>query len=89
MADNIQVRLVNVEFLRPGPPQNELLSPLTQYLAVCGDAGAGVLHFNYRTRYNDAWARPDLQNKHGYTTSYRKDDQASTIVALLPAGGGA
>jgi hypothetical protein len=43
MADNIQVRLVNVEFLRPGPPQNQLLSPLTQYLALCGDAGAGVV----------------------------------------------
>jgi len=47
MADNIQVRLVNVEFLRPGPPQNQLLSPLTQYLAVCGDAGAGVVTVPY------------------------------------------
>ena len=48
-----------------------------------------VLHFNYRTRFNDVWARPDLQERHGYTTNYRKDDQASTTVALLPAGGGA
>ena len=47
MADNIQVRLVNVEFLRPGPPHNQLLSPLTQYLAVCGDAGAGVVTVPY------------------------------------------
>src|SRR5216117_2331402 len=47
MADNIQVRLVNAEFLRPGPPQNQLLSPLTQYLAVCGDAGAGVVTVPY------------------------------------------
>ncbi len=47
MASNIQVRLVNVEFLRPGPPQNQLLSPLTQYLAVCGDAGAGVMTVPY------------------------------------------
>ena len=48
-----------------------------------------VLHFNYRTRFNDVWARPDLQERHGYTTTYRKDDQASSTVALLPAGGGA
>ena len=47
MAENIQVRLVNVEFLRPGPPQNQLLSPLTQYLAVCGDAGAGIMTVPY------------------------------------------
>ena len=48
-----------------------------------------VLHFNYRTRYNDVWARPDLQERYGYATNYRKDDQASGTVALLPAGGSA
>lgn len=47
MAQSIQVRLVNVEFLRPGPPQNQLLSPLTQYLAICGEAGAGVVTVPY------------------------------------------
>jgi beta-lactamase superfamily II metal-dependent hydrolase len=47
MAQSIEVRLVNVEFLRPGPPQNQLLSPLTQYLAICGDAGAGVVTVPY------------------------------------------
>lgn len=47
MAETLQVRLVNVEFLRPGPPHNQLLSPLTQYLAVCGDAGAGVVTVPY------------------------------------------
>lgn len=38
-----KVRTVEVEFLRPGPPQNQLLSPLTQYLAICEDAGAGTV----------------------------------------------
>ena len=47
MAESIEVRLVNVEFLRPGPPQNQLLSPLTQYLAICGDSGAGVVTVPY------------------------------------------
>ena len=28
-----------------------------------------VLHFNYRTRFNDVWARPDLQERHGYTAT--------------------
>ena len=41
------VPAVNVEFLRQGPPQNQLLSPLTQYLAICGDAGAGVVNVPY------------------------------------------
>jgi hypothetical protein len=43
MPDDVQIRLVNVEFLRPGPPHNQLLSPLTQYLAICGDSGAGTV----------------------------------------------
>jgi CHAT domain len=47
MADEISVRAVNVEFLRPGPPHNQLLSPLTQYLAICGDSGAGVVKVPY------------------------------------------
>jgi beta-lactamase superfamily II metal-dependent hydrolase len=47
MPEDVPIRLVNVEFLRPGPPHNQLLSPLTQYLAVCGDAGAGVVTVPY------------------------------------------
>lgn len=40
----MKIKRVNVEFLRPGPPQNQLLSPLTPYLVTCGDSGAGVVH---------------------------------------------
>jgi len=47
MTEPIQIRTVAVEFLRAGPPHNQLLSPLTQYLAVCGDAGAGVVTVPY------------------------------------------
>ncbi|MEO8751895.1 MAG: CHAT domain-containing protein [Casimicrobiaceae bacterium] len=47
MTDEIQIRTVTVEFLRAGPPHNQLLSPLTPYLVVCGDAGAGVVHVPY------------------------------------------
>jgi hypothetical protein len=47
MGEDIQIRLVHVEFLRPGPPHNQLLSPLTQYLAIAGDSGAGVVTVQY------------------------------------------
>jgi beta-lactamase superfamily II metal-dependent hydrolase len=47
MSEHPVIRLVNVEFLRQGPPNNQLLSPLTPYLAVCGEAGAGVVHVSY------------------------------------------
>jgi hypothetical protein len=41
------VRSVTVEFLRPGPPHNQLLSPLTRYLAVCGDGRVGEVSVPY------------------------------------------
>src|SRR5215470_1145200 len=44
---DIQIKLVHVEFLRAGPPYNQLLSPLTQYLAISGDSGAGVVSVPY------------------------------------------
>ena len=47
MTEEIQIRLVHVEFLRSGPPHNQLLSPLTQYLAIAGNAGAGVVTLPY------------------------------------------
>jgi hypothetical protein len=43
----LQVRPVRLEFLRAGPPHNQLLSPLTPYLAICGDSPAGVVHVPY------------------------------------------
>jgi beta-lactamase superfamily II metal-dependent hydrolase len=46
-AEDIQVNLVHVEFLRKGPPHNQLLSPLTSYLAISGTAGAGVVTIPY------------------------------------------
>ena len=43
----MKIRRVSVEFLRAGPPHNQLLSPLTQYLAICGESGAGVVTVPY------------------------------------------
>ena len=50
MTDRITIRRVGVEFLRPGPSHNQLLSPYTQYLAVCNDAGAAVVTVPYEQR---------------------------------------
>lgn len=50
MTDDITIRRVSVEFLRPGPSHNQLLSPYTQYLAVCNDAGAAVVTVPYEQR---------------------------------------
>src|SRR5262245_15190505 len=50
MAADSQIRRVSVEFLRPGRSHNQLLSPYTQYLAICNDAGAGVVTVPYEHR---------------------------------------
>lgn len=34
------MRTINLEFLRHGPPNNQLLSPLTRYLVLCGNRPA-------------------------------------------------
>ena len=51
--DNQLIRTITVEFLRKGPPHNQLLSPLTEYLGICGDAGAGAVSIPYeQAAYN-------------------------------------
>ncbi len=43
------------------------------------------LHFNYRTRYNEVWARPDLQERYAYSAHYPQDGQHGAVVSLLAA----
>jgi beta-lactamase superfamily II metal-dependent hydrolase len=47
MREDIHVRTVVVELLRPGPAHNQLLSPLTPYIGVCDDAEAGLVTLPY------------------------------------------
>jgi hypothetical protein len=42
-----KINKVGLEFLRHGPAHNQLLSPLTQYLGLCGNAGACTVHVPY------------------------------------------
>src|SRR5262245_16826050 len=46
----MDIQTVTVEFLRAGPRHNQLLSPLTPYLGVCGDAPAGIVTMPYEHR---------------------------------------
>lgn len=41
------MRTVTVEILREGPPNNQLLSPLTTYLGLCGDHTAESITIPY------------------------------------------
>jgi hypothetical protein len=47
MAEEIQIKLVQVEFLRGGPRHNQLLPPLMSYLAISGNAGAEIVRVPY------------------------------------------
>lgn len=42
-----EIRTVTVEMLRKGPPHNQLLSPLTEYLGICGESEAASVTVPY------------------------------------------
>ncbi len=41
---------VTLELVRPGPPHNQLLSPLTPYMALCGEGSPVTFHINLEHR---------------------------------------
>jgi hypothetical protein len=41
---------IKFEFLRPGPAHNQLLSPLTSYIALCGSEGPVTVQFPFEHR---------------------------------------
>ncbi|MBF0623907.1 MAG: CHAT domain-containing protein [Magnetococcales bacterium] len=43
----IKVRTIHLEILRHGPPHNQLLSPLTDYLGLCGNHQATLMRVPY------------------------------------------
>ncbi|NOK34752.1 CHAT domain-containing protein [Corallococcus exercitus] len=44
------LRTITLELLRHGPPHNQLLSPLTPYMALCGSHGAQTLYLPFEHR---------------------------------------
>jgi CHAT domain len=51
MAENYnEIRQVKLELLRPGPAHNQLLSPLTPYIALCGADGPVTVQMPFEHR---------------------------------------
>src|SRR5918994_6428537 len=69
------IRLVEVELLRRGPRHNQLLSPLTDYLAICGDFPGGVVNVPYEQ--SDA---QNLLDDLRYTVSSTESSERLTNV---------
>ncbi len=46
----MRVHDVKLELVRPGPPHNQLLSPLTPYMALCGEGSPVTFHIDYEHR---------------------------------------
>ncbi len=42
-----RIHEVTLELVRPGPPHNQLLSPLTPYMALCGDGSPITFHIDW------------------------------------------
>jgi len=66
-------------------PDRQAIARLIKYGRQGGRRPA--LHFNYKSRYNEVWAAPHLQEKYEYSTSYPADDQPGITVSLLPGAG--
>jgi CHAT domain len=92
----MDLRTVTVELLRAGPRHNQLLSPLTQYLGICGDAPAGrvtlpyehhdleqrLQELNYRVVADDDRSRRER-------TLERTGTDMAEILSLVPGLSGA
>src|SRR5215470_10046170 len=61
------MRTITLELLRHGPVHNQLLSPLTPYLALCENHGAVTIHVPFE--HNQFLHRLDA-------LGYRQDDAA-------------
>ena len=75
----MNIRTVPVEFLRSGPRHNQLLSPLTPYLAVCADSPAGIVNVPYEQAVFER-RRDELR----YTVTADNDD--GRRLAVLEVG---
>jgi hypothetical protein len=87
----MDIRTVTVELLRAGPRHNQLLSPLTPYLGVCGDAPAGrvtlpyehrdmelrLQELNYRIVADEDFSRRERMLE-------RTGDEMAEILSLIP-----
>jgi hypothetical protein len=92
----MNIRTVTVELLRAGPRHNQLLSPLTQYLGVCGNAPAGRVtlpyeHRDMEQRLQDLNYRvlSDDDRSRRERILDRTGDEMAEIFSLIPGLAGA
>src|SRR5437660_6333534 len=77
------MRTITLELLRHGPAHNQLLSPLTPYLALCENHGAVTLHVPFE--HNQFLHRLDaLGYKHSEQSRlFQLNDTAAVMGAIL------
>src|SRR5258708_27480510 len=95
-CEGMNIRTVTVELLRAGPRHNQLLSPLTQYLGVCGNAPAGSVTLPYEHRHMEQRLQDlnyrvvaDHDLSHHERMLDRTGDEIAEILSLIPGLAGA
>jgi len=83
----MSMRTVTLEFLRHGPPHNQLLSPLTRYMVLCGnhqaaDVSVGFEHAQFLTKLRAFQYRETDVNREMQTAETAA--QMSSILAAVP-----
>ena len=76
----MEIRTVTVELLRAGPRHNQLVSPLTQYLGICGNSHAGRVTLPYE--HSDL----ELRLQELRYCVFDRDDQARSVRVLEQTG---
>ena len=74
---------ITLELLRHGPAHNQLLSPLTPYLALCENHGAVTIHVPFE--HNQLLHRLDALNYRGNDTVrvFQLKDTATELGKIL------
>jgi hypothetical protein len=74
---------VTIEILRHGPPHNQLLSPTTAYLAVCGNHPAVTLRIPFEHNQLKLRLRPMSYKDSAVTTELQLDDLSMSLATIL------
>jgi hypothetical protein len=89
-----QIRTVNLELIRPGPAHNQLLSPITPYLALCGADGPVTVSLPFeqrhlaarlqRLRYADSRGNPIVEEQREAEVR-DMGEQVGRVLGQVPA----
>jgi hypothetical protein len=77
------MRTITLEFLRHGPAHNQLLSPLTEYLALCGNHGAESLNVPFEHNQLLNRLRALCYKTDDETREFQLVDTARTLGEIL------